>query len=210
LAQRDRALKNPGTQTCKLRHRTTLRGGLITMKGVKSRFAPGRGCGRIFAERMNADAVIRPLSLILFPASAVRRYLPADALSSCSTNFTDPPNVVALSAPPRLSRVRPCHTSTRHIPEATGALAKAASFAPLSWLPARHRAKSRAVLPALKQTSFFSFTVFLDIRWCESDLAALPLRAPLALVLCAEANGPAPTDQGSRAITSPGIDLPAI
>jgi 23S rRNA (guanosine2251-2'-O)-methyltransferase len=76
-------------------------------------------------------------------------------------------------------------TTQRHSPDATGALAKAASGA-LEFVPLVSVQNLARGLAALKQSGFL--VVGLDSSG-EADLAALPLRAPLALVLGAEGKG---------------------
>ena len=76
-------------------------------------------------------------------------------------------------------------TTARHSPEATGVLAKSASGA-LEHVPLITVQNLARGLAALKQRGFF--VVGLDSSG-DSELAALPLRAPLALVLGAEGRG---------------------
>ena len=94
-----------------------------------------------------------------------------------------------MSAP---SSARPPHsastaivTTQRHSPDATGALAKAASGA-LEHVPLVSVQNLARGLAALKESGFL--VVGLDSDG-EADLAALTLRAPLALVLGAEGKG---------------------
>ena len=76
-------------------------------------------------------------------------------------------------------------TTMRHSPEATGALAKAASGA-LELVPLVSVQNLARGLAALKASGFR--VVGLDSSG-DTDLASLPLRAPLALVLGAEGKG---------------------
>ena len=89
------------------------------------------------------------------------------------------------SARPRPLRRRAIVTTQRHSPDATGALAKAASGA-LEFVPLVSVQNLARGLAALKQSGFL--VVGLDSSG-DADLAALPLRAPLALVLGAEGKG---------------------
>ena len=73
----------------------------------------------------------------------------------------------------------------RHSPEATGALAKAASGA-LEHVPLINVQNLARALTTLKQSGFF--VVGLDSTG-DADLTDLALRAPLALVLGAEGKG---------------------
>jgi 23S rRNA (guanosine2251-2'-O)-methyltransferase len=99
--------------------------------------------------------------------------------------ITDPHNVGAIMRSAAAFAVEAVITTARHSPEATGVLAKAASAAlehvPLVTVPNLARA-----LDALKEKNVF--VVGLDSSG-ETDLATVPLRAPLALVVGAEGKG---------------------
>jgi 23S rRNA (guanosine2251-2'-O)-methyltransferase len=99
--------------------------------------------------------------------------------------ITDPHNVGAILRSAAAFAVEAVVTTARHSPEATGVLAKAASAAlehvPLVTVPNLARA-----LDALKEKNVF--VVGLDSSG-DSDLATVPLRAPLALVVGAEGKG---------------------
>jgi 23S rRNA (guanosine2251-2'-O)-methyltransferase len=99
--------------------------------------------------------------------------------------ITDPHNVGAILRSAAAFAVEAVVITTRHSPEMTGVLAKAASAAlehvPLVTVPNLARA-----LDALKDKNVF--VVGLDSTG-DSDLATVPLRAPLALVVGAEGKG---------------------
>ena len=99
--------------------------------------------------------------------------------------ITDPHNVGAILRSAAAFAVEAVVVTSRHSPEATGVLAKAASAAlehvPLITVPNLARA-----IDGLKDKNVF--VVGLDSSG-EADLATVPLRAPLALVVGAEGKG---------------------
>jgi 23S rRNA (guanosine2251-2'-O)-methyltransferase len=99
--------------------------------------------------------------------------------------LTDPHNVGAILRSAAAFAVTALVTTARHSPEATGVLAKSASGAlehvPIAVVPNLARG-----LDALRERGFQ--LVGLDSTG-ESDLAATPLRDPVALVLGAEGKG---------------------
>jgi 23S rRNA (guanosine2251-2'-O)-methyltransferase len=99
--------------------------------------------------------------------------------------ITDPHNVGAILRSAAAFGVRAVVTTARHSPEATGVLAKAASGAleHVAIVTVQNLARG---LETLRQNGFL--LVGLDSAG-EQDLAALSLRAPLALVLGAEGKG---------------------
>jgi 23S rRNA (guanosine2251-2'-O)-methyltransferase len=99
--------------------------------------------------------------------------------------ITDPQNVGAILRSAAAFAVEAVIITARHSPEATGLLAKAASAAlehvPLVTVPNLARA-----IEVLKEKNVF--VIGLDSSG-EMDLATVPLRAPLALVVGAEGKG---------------------
>jgi 23S rRNA (guanosine2251-2'-O)-methyltransferase len=99
--------------------------------------------------------------------------------------ITDPHNVGAIMRSAAAFGVNAIITTARHSPEATGVLAKAASGA-LELVPFITVQNLARALIELNDNGFM--TVGLDSAG-ESNLAALKLEAPLALVLGAEGKG---------------------
>jgi 23S rRNA (guanosine2251-2'-O)-methyltransferase len=158
------------------------------------------------AERLLPDAVHQGLYLEVdpLPTPAIEN-LEAAGLVLVLDQITDPHNVGAILRSAAAFGVRAVITTQRHSPDATGALAKAASGA-LEHVAIINVQNLARGLTALKEKGFL--TVGLDSEG-EADLAALPLRAPLALVLGAEGKG---LRQLTREICDhvARIDLPGV
>jgi 23S rRNA (guanosine2251-2'-O)-methyltransferase len=138
------------------------------------------------AAKLSPDAVHQGLLVEADPLPALDiGALPAEGTVLVLDQITDPHNVGAILRSAAAFAVGAVVTTARHSPEATGVLAKSASGAldlvPIVTVPNLARA-----LTALKDRGFL--TVGLDSAG-ETDLAAAPLREPLALVLGAEGKG---------------------
>ena len=138
------------------------------------------------AERLLPDAVHQGLYLETdaLPSPPIEE-LPAKGVVLVLDQITDPHNVGAIFRSAAAFAATAIVTTQRHSPDATGALAKAASGA-LELVPLVNVQNLARALAALKASGFL--VVGLDSSG-EADLAALALRAPLALVLGAEGKG---------------------
>jgi 23S rRNA (guanosine2251-2'-O)-methyltransferase len=138
------------------------------------------------AARLPPDAVHQGLYLEADPlASPPIEELATDGLVLVLDQITDPHNVGAIFRSAAAFAVTAIVTTARHSPEATGVLAKAASGA-LEHVPFVMVQNLARGLAALKERGFL--VIGLDSSGDE-DLAGLPLRRPLALVLGAEGKG---------------------
>jgi len=158
----------------------------LTDDGIELRLAPEIVRPSAIAERLMPDAVHQGLYLETdpLPAPAIED-VPAQGVVLVLDQITDPHNVGAIFRSAAAFAATAIVTTQRHSPETTGALAKAASGA-IESVPLVSVQNLARGLAALKQSGFL--VVGLDGNG-EADLAALPLRAPLALVLGAEGKG---------------------
>jgi 23S rRNA (guanosine2251-2'-O)-methyltransferase len=155
-------------------------------EGIELRITPEIVRPSAIAERLTPDAVHQGLYLEADP-------LPSPAIEDVAAKgvvlvldqITDPHNVGAIFRSAAAFAATAIVTTQRHSPEATGALAKAASGA-LENVPLVGVQNLARGLTALKANGFL--VVGLD-GGGEADLAVLPLRTPLALVLGAEGKG---------------------
>ncbi|MBV9556796.1 MAG: RNA methyltransferase, partial [Pseudolabrys sp.] len=137
-------------------------------------------------ERLLPDAVHQGFYLEAEPLpSPAIDDVPAKGIVLVLDQITDPHNVGAIFRSAAAFAATAIVTTQRHSPDATGALAKAASGA-LEHVPFINVQNLARGLAALKANGFL--VVGLDSSG-EADLAALPLRSPLALVLGAEGKG---------------------
>ena len=179
------ALQNPARRLRKLLA-TENAARRLTDEGVKSPLAPEVVRPSAIAERLLPDAVHQGLYLETDPLEAPAvEDLPAKGIVLVLDQITAPHNVGAIFRSAAAFAVSAIVTTMRHSPEATGALAKAASGA-LEIVPLVSVQNLARGLAALKESGFL--VVGLDSSG-DTDLAALPLRAPLALVLGAEGKG---------------------
>jgi len=138
------------------------------------------------AARLTPDAVHQGLLAEADPLpSPDIEELPATGIVLVLDQITDPHNVGAILRTAAAFAVAAVVTTARHSPEATGVLAKSASGA-LELVPIVIVQNLARGLAALKERGFL--VVGLDSSAPE-DLAAIELRAPLALVLGAEGKG---------------------
>lgn len=138
------------------------------------------------AGRLPPDAVHQGIYLEAdpLPQPAIEE-LPANGIVLVLDQITDPHNVGAIFRSAAAFAATAIVTTARHSPETTGVLAKAASGA-LEHVPLVTVQNLARALAELKQRGFQ--VIGLDSSG-DSDLAALPLKAPLALVLGAEGKG---------------------
>ena len=137
-------------------------------------------------ERLLPDAVHQGLYLEADPlASPAIAALPARGIVLVLDQITDPHNVGAIFRSAAAFAATALVMTERHSPDAAGALAKAASGA-IELVPLVTVQNLARSLAELRDRGFL--LVGLDSEG-EADLADLPLKAPLALVLGAEGKG---------------------
>jgi len=179
------ALANPARQIRRLLA-TENAARRLTEDGVRPAIAPELVRPAAIAERLKPDAVHQGLYAEVDPLPAIEiEALDAEGTVLVLDQITDPHNVGAIFRSAAAFGATAIITTARHSPEATGALAKAASGA-LEHVPLVMVQNLARALAALKARGFF--VVGLDSSG-DSELAALPLRQPLALVLGAEGKG---------------------
>jgi 23S rRNA (guanosine2251-2'-O)-methyltransferase len=138
------------------------------------------------ARRLGPDAVHNGLLAEADPLEAPDlSELPDDGIVLVLDQITDPHNVGAILRSAAAFGVKALVTTARHSPEVTGVLAKSASGA-LDHVPMVTVQNLARGLNDLRERGFL--LVGLDSEG-DTDLAATPLRAPLALVLGAEGKG---------------------
>src|SRR3954465_9371561 len=136
--------------------------------------------------RLGPDAVHQGLLAEVDPLpSPGLDTLPQEGIVLVFDQITDPHNVGAILRSAAAFAVKAIVTTNRHSPEATGVLAKSASGA-LEMVPVVTGSNLARALNELNELGFL--TVGLDSEG-STDLAAVELRQPLALVLGAEGKG---------------------
>jgi len=158
----------------------------LTEEGVTLRLAPDVVRPDTIAARLTPDAVHQGLLAEAdpLPSPSVETLDPSGIVLVLD-QITDPHNVGAIMRTAAAFAVAAIVTTARHSPDATGVLAKSASGA-LELVPIVIVQNLARALAGLKERGFL--TVGLDSS-APDDLAAVPLRAPLALVLGAEGKG---------------------
>ena len=154
--------------------------------GVKLPMAPELVRPDTIAGQLPPDAVHQGLLAEADPLpSPAIEDLPAAGIVLALDQITDPHNVGAILRSAAAFDVTAVVITARHSPEATGVLAKSASGA-LEHVPIAEVGNLARALEGLKARGFL--LVGLDSLG-TADLAAVPLTAPLTLVLGAEGKG---------------------
>src|SRR5512139_694120 len=166
------ALKNPARHIRKLLA-TENAARRISEEGIPARIAPEIVRPSSIAERLLPDAVHQGLYLETDPLPSPEiESLPARGVVLVLDQITDPHNVGAIFRSAAAFAASAIVTTQRHSPDATGALAKAASGA-LEHVPLVSVQNLARALAALKATGFL--VVGLDSTG-DADLADLALR----------------------------------
>jgi 23S rRNA (guanosine2251-2'-O)-methyltransferase len=154
--------------------------------GVPLRIEPEIVRPHAIADRLPPDAVHQGLYLEAgpLPTPPVEEIEPKGIVLVLD-QITDPHNVGAIFRSAAAFAVTAVITTARHSPDATGVMAKSASGA-LDLVPLVTVQNLARGLTALKERGFF--VVGLDSSG-EGNLADIPLKEPLALVLGAEGRG---------------------
>jgi 23S rRNA (guanosine2251-2'-O)-methyltransferase len=179
------ALRNPQRQIRKLLL-TENAARRLAEDGIETRLPPEIVRPTTIDALLGPDAVHQGLYAEADPLPAPDiDELPAEGIVLVLDQITDPHNVGAILRSAAAFAVKAIVTTNRHSPEATGVLAKSASGA-LELVPLVTVQNLARALTELNERGFM--TVGLDSAGTE-NLAAIPLRQPLALVLGAEGKG---------------------
>ena len=153
---------------------------------IATRVTPELVRPEIIDRRLGPDAVHQGMLAEVDPLEAPDLDdLPHDGMVLVLDQITDPHNVGAILRSAAAFKVNAVITTNRHSPEATGVLAKSASGA-LELVPIIAVPNLARALNQLNDQGFM--TVGLDSEGSE-NISAVPLSAPLALVLGAEGKG---------------------
>ena len=179
------ALANPERQIRKL-WLTENAARRLADENIETRVAPEIVRPSEIDARLGPDAVHQGLLAEVDPLpSPGLDTLPQEGIVLVFDQITDPHNVGAILRSAAAFAVKAIVTTARHSPEATGVLAKSASGA-LEMVPVVTVSNLARALNELNELGFL--TVGLDSEG-STDLAAVELRQPLALVLGAEGKG---------------------
>ncbi|CAN5418607.1 23S rRNA (guanosine(2251)-2'-O)-methyltransferase RlmB [soil metagenome] len=153
---------------------------------IDSRIAPEIVHPSVIDQMLGPDAVHQGLLAEVEPLESPDiEDLAQEGIVLVLDQITDPHNVGAILRSAAAFGVRALVTTSRHSPEATGVLAKSASGA-LELVPIVTVTNLARALGELNDAGFM--TVGLDSEGSDT-LDAMPLLAPLALVLGAEGSG---------------------
>jgi len=178
------ALENPARRILKL-YATENAARRLADDGVPLPLQPELVRPDVIDARLGPDAVHQGLLAEAEPLHAPGIAELPDGIVLVLDQITDPHNVGAILRSAAAFAVRAIVTTARHSPEATGVLAKAASGA-LELVPLVTVQNLARGMEEMRARGYL--LVGLDSSG-ETDLAAVKLRAPLALVLGAEGKG---------------------
>jgi 23S rRNA (guanosine2251-2'-O)-methyltransferase len=179
------ALENPNRRFLRLQA-TENAARRLAEDGVKLPVSPELVRPDAIAAQLPPDAVHQGLLAEAEPLPPLAiEDLPARGIVLALDQITDPHNVGAILRSAAAFAVGAVLMTSRHSPETTGVLAKSASGA-LEHVPIATVGNLARALEALRSRNFQ--LIGLDSEGA-GDLAAAPLRAPLALVLGAEGKG---------------------
>lgn len=158
----------------------------LAEENIATRVTPELVRPEMIDRRLGPDAVHQGMLAEVDPLDAPDLDdLPRDGMVLVLDQITDPHNVGAILRSAAAFKVNAVITTNRHSPEATGVLAKSASGA-LELVPIIAVPNLARALNQLNDQGFM--TVGLDSEGSE-NISAVPLSAPLALVLGAEGQG---------------------
>lgn len=158
----------------------------LAEENIATRVTPELVRPDVIDRRLGPDAVHQGMLAEVEPLEGLDLDdLPQDGMVLVLDQITDPHNVGAILRSAAAFKVNAIITTNRHSPEATGVLAKSASGA-LELVPIIAVPNLARALNQLNDQGFM--TVGLDSEGAE-NISAVPLSAPLALVLGAEGQG---------------------